>query len=133
MTNYYEILGVSKDASQNEIRSAYRRLILKWHPDKNLENSEEARELFQQISEAYQVLSDPVNRETYDRFGTTRRSSRHHNHNQQPVFVFLDPDQIFKDFFGKFCSFSVRFHTRRFATMIPFIYSFIRILAEWIR
>ncbi len=65
--DYYEILGVSKTASLDEIKSAYRKLALKWHPDKN--KSPEAEEKFKEINEAYEVLSDKEKRAKYDRFG----------------------------------------------------------------
>jgi len=65
--DYYDILGVSKNASQEEIKRAYRKLALQWHPDKN--KSPEATERFKEINEAYEVLSDPQKRQTYDQFG----------------------------------------------------------------
>lgn len=71
MTNgkdYYAILGVPRNASEEEIRRAFRRLALEWHPDRN--KSPEAAERFKEINEAYQVLSDPQKRATYDRYGT---------------------------------------------------------------
>ena len=61
---YYEILDVDKKASQREIKSAYRRLALRYHPDKN--NLLEAEEMFKEIAEAYSVLSDPIKRKQYD-------------------------------------------------------------------
>ena len=64
MTNYYEILGVSKDANETEIKKAYRQLSLKYHPDRN--SSEEAVEKIQQINQAYEVLSDETARQNYD-------------------------------------------------------------------
>ncbi len=65
--DYYEILGVSKNASSEEIKSAYRRLALKYHPDRGGGKAEE--EKFKEINEAYQALSDPEKRAQYDRFG----------------------------------------------------------------
>ena len=65
--DYYEILGVDKKANQKEIKSAYRRLALKWHPDKN--KSAEAEKKFKQINQAFEVLSDPDKRQQYDQFG----------------------------------------------------------------
>lgn len=65
--NYYEVLGVPKDGSDEMIREAYKKLALKWHPDKNLDNKIEATEKFREISQAYQVLSDRQKRLMYDR------------------------------------------------------------------
>lgn len=65
--DYYDILGVSKDASTAEIKRAYRRLALKYHPDRNKEK--DAAEKFKEVNEAYEVLSDPKKRQTYDQFG----------------------------------------------------------------
>ncbi|MFD0275196.1 DnaJ C-terminal domain-containing protein [Kitasatospora sp. NPDC127111] len=65
--DYYEVLGVSRDAGAEEIQRAYRRLARRWHPDLNKEPGAEER--FKEISEAYQVLSDPDTRARYDRFG----------------------------------------------------------------
>lgn len=62
MRCYYEVLDVSREADTAEIKSAHRRLALKWHPDKNLDNSEEAKEQFQVVQNAYEVLSDPQER-----------------------------------------------------------------------
>ena len=66
--DYYQMLGVSKDASLQEIKKAYRKLAVKYHPDKNPGNKE-AEEKFKQISDAYQVLSDEEKRAAYDRYG----------------------------------------------------------------
>lgn len=65
--DYYDVLGVSKTASDAELKSAYRKLALEWHPDRN--RSSEAESKFKEINEAYQVLSDPKKKSTYDQFG----------------------------------------------------------------
>lgn len=66
--DYYEILGVSKSASVDEIKKAYRKLALEWHPDRN--KSAGANEKFKEINEAYAVISDPKKRATFDQFGS---------------------------------------------------------------
>ncbi|KAM7149807.1 dnaJ homolog subfamily C member 21 [Molossus nigricans] len=66
MKCHYEALGVRRDASEEELRKAYRKLALKWHPDKNLDNAVEAAEQFKLIQAAYDVLSDPQERAWYD-------------------------------------------------------------------
>ncbi len=65
--DYYDIVGGSRGASQSEIKKAYRKLALAWHPDRN--KSAEAETKFKEINEAYEVLADPKKRETYDQFG----------------------------------------------------------------
>jgi molecular chaperone DnaJ len=67
--DYYEVLGVLRTATEDDIKKAYRKLALKYHPDKNPENRREAEERFKEIVEAYQVLSDGERRGLYDRFG----------------------------------------------------------------
>ena len=62
----YEVLGVARDASDQEIKSAYRRLALKYHPDKN-PNNKKAEEKFKEAAEAYSILCDPDKRARYDR------------------------------------------------------------------
>ncbi|XP_054842534.1 dnaJ homolog subfamily C member 21 [Eublepharis macularius] len=66
MKCHYEVLGVKRDAGEEELKRTYRRLALRWHPDKNLENAEEAAEQFKLIQAAYDVLSDPQERAWYD-------------------------------------------------------------------
>lgn len=67
--DYYEILGVEKNASDNDIKKAYRKLAMKWHPDKNPNDKQHATEQFKKISEAYEVLADPEKRRRYDTSG----------------------------------------------------------------
>ena len=66
--DYYDILGVTRSASDAEIKRNYRKLAMKWHPDKN-QNSEEASTKFQDIGEAYDVLSDKAKKAIYDQYG----------------------------------------------------------------
>jgi len=70
-SDYYDILGVSKSASAEEIKKAYRKQALEWHPDKHATDKEAAEKRFKEINEAYQVLSNPQKRTTYDQFGHT--------------------------------------------------------------
>src|SRR3989344_4957825 len=65
--DYYDILGVGKSASLDEIKRQYRKLALEWHPDRN--KAAGANEKFKEINEAYAVISDPKKREQYDQFG----------------------------------------------------------------
>jgi molecular chaperone DnaJ len=67
--DYHEVLGVSRDAGADDLKKAYRRLALKFHPDKNPDDRPGAEDRFKELSEAYQVLSDPERRAQYDRFG----------------------------------------------------------------
>jgi molecular chaperone DnaJ len=73
--DYYETLGVDRNASSTDIKSAYRRLAKQFHPDVNQDNREEASEKFKEVSEAYEILADPNKRATYDRFGHDGLSS----------------------------------------------------------
>ena len=68
MRDYYEILGLNKDASEDEIKKAYRSLAKKYHPDLNPDNKE-AEAKFKEANAAYEILSDPEKRSRYDRFG----------------------------------------------------------------
>ncbi|KAK8655363.1 hypothetical protein V6N13_107943 [Hibiscus sabdariffa] len=67
--DYYNILKVSRDATEEDLKKSYKRLAMKWHPDKNPINKKEAEAKFKQISEAYDVLSDPQKRQIYDLYG----------------------------------------------------------------
>ena len=68
MSDYYDILGVSRDVTPELLKKAYRKMAVKYHPDKNAGDAK-AESRFKEISEAYEVLSDPQKRDTYDRFG----------------------------------------------------------------
>ncbi|NWW20252.1 DNJB8 protein, partial [Falcunculus frontatus] len=67
MVDYYKVLELQKDASQDDIKKSYHKLALKWHPDKNPRNKEEAEKKFKEIVEAYETLSDPQKRLLYDK------------------------------------------------------------------
>ena len=128
--DYYKVLGVKKSAKEKDLKKAYRKLALKWHPDKNPTNQEEATKKFAEIGEAYEVLSDPDKRRIYDsstydtpggngggfsqgqgqtfngnNFYQSYTSSQGHGNggsggNTQFNFQGSDPFDIFKNFFG---------------------------------
>ncbi|XP_042351046.1 dnaJ homolog subfamily B member 2 isoform X2 [Plectropomus leopardus] len=106
MVDYYNILGVPKTASQDDIKKAYRKLALKWHPDKNPDNKEAAEKKFKELAEAYEVLSDKSKRDEYDRFGSEKMrytgSSSSDFSSDFPgfTFTFRNPDEVFREFFG---------------------------------
>ena len=68
--DYYEMLGLTSNCSKEDIKKNYKKLALRWHPDRNKDNKYEAGEKFKKISEAYEILSDDEKRQKYDRFGT---------------------------------------------------------------
>ncbi|MBI4436431.1 MAG: molecular chaperone DnaJ [Candidatus Omnitrophica bacterium] len=92
--DYYEILGVGKSASAEEIKKAYRQLALKHHPDRNQGNKKEAEEKFKEISEAYAVLSDPQKRSVYDQVGHAGFDQRY---TTEDIFRGADFSSIFED------------------------------------
>src|SRR4249920_924631 len=106
-TDYYEILGVSKNATADEIKKAYRKVALRYHPDRN-PGDKAAEEKFKEAAEAYEVLSDPDKRARYDRFGhqafTPGQGGFHgSNVNMEDIFSQFGDifgDDIFGSFFG---------------------------------
>ncbi len=139
MSDYYQILGVSKNASESEIKAAYRKQALKWHPDRN--RSPQANDKFKQINKAYEVLSDPKKREMYDRYGAdffekggAAGGPQSYTYRQGPFTYtytnfagegfpfsgeefdfggFSDPFEIFEQFFGFKSPFSRQSRTKR--------------------
>jgi curved DNA-binding protein len=92
--SYYETLGVKKDSSTQDIKKAYRKLAMKYHPDKN-KGDKEAEEKFKKISEAYAVLSDPEKRKQFDTFGESGFQQRY---SQEDIFQGFDLGDILKEF-----------------------------------
>ena len=120
-SDYYTILGVSKSASAEELKKAYRKQALEWHPDRHKDNKEEAEKRFKEINEAYQILSDSQKRSAYDQYGHdafspggmpggfggttgpftyTYTSTDGDSGNPFGNFDFGDPFEIFEQFFG---------------------------------
>jgi curved DNA-binding protein len=91
-TDYYQILGVSRDATQEEIKKAYRKLALKYHPDKAKGDKKQAEEKFKQISEAYAVLSSPEKRKDYDQYGS---QTFHQKFSRDDIFKGFDVSDLF--------------------------------------
>ena len=122
--DYYKILEVSKTSSAEDIKKAYRKLALKWHPDKNPDNQEAATKKFKELSEAYEVLSDEKKRRIYDQYrrDSVNESNSKSGYKQQGYwhrhqeefegfedfggffdfshFAFRDPNEVFREFFG---------------------------------
>jgi DnaJ family protein B protein 6 len=126
--DYYKTLGISEGADLDQIKKAYKKLAIKWHPDKNPNNTKEAEEKFKEIGEAYSVLSDPEKRKLYDNYGTTEfeheRSDDEDEYVPEPKFTsytfksgtsngggsqnrhhqnfsFKHAEQLFRDVFGE--------------------------------
>ena len=92
--DYYKTLGVSKSASDSEIKKAYRKLAMKYHPD-HAKGDKSAEEMFKQVSEAYAVLSDKEKRQQYDTYGS---AGFHQRYSQEDIFRNVDLGDILKEF-----------------------------------
>jgi len=92
--DYYETLGVNKNASDSEIKKAYRKLAMKYHPDRNPDNKQ-AEDKFKEVSEAYAVLSDKDKKAQYDRVG---HDAFHQKFSQEDIFNNMNFDDVFREF-----------------------------------
>ncbi len=92
--DYYAVLGVAKGASPDEIKKAYRKLAIKYHPDKN-PGDKPSEEKFKELTEAYAVLSDTDKRKQYDQFGET---GFHQRYSQEDIFRNFNGSDIFREF-----------------------------------
>jgi DnaJ-class molecular chaperone len=107
--DYYAVLGVPKSATEKEIKSAYRKLARKWHPDANPQNPKEAEEKFKELQEAYEVLSDPEKRRKYDVLGSdwesaARQAEQQQRYRTEGAATSMDFGDLggFSDFFDTF-------------------------------
>ena len=107
--DYYEVLGIQRSASADEVKQAFRRLAMKHHPDRNQENKKEAEEKFKEISEAYEVLGDPQKKAAYDQYGHSgvEGAFRHGNFSWEDFTHFQDINDLFggsglEDLFASF-------------------------------
>lgn len=117
MKNFYEVLGISKNATDDEIKKSYRKLALKYHPDRN--KAKDATEKFKELSHAYEILSDTQKRQAYDQTGNESFQegggegppdsySYQTGKDTQGFSGFTDPNDIFEQFFGGGSPFSNR-------------------------
>ena len=97
--DYYEILGVSKSASAEEIKKAYRKMAVKFHPDKN-PGDKKAEDKFKELGQAYEALSDPQKRAAYDQYGHAAFDGRSRGFGGGGGGGFHDPVDIFREVFG---------------------------------
>ena len=97
--DYYEVLGVSREATDQEIKKAYRRIALQHHPDRNPENKDVSEETFKEAAEAYSVLSDPQKRAQYNRYGRAGVVGSGGSAGIDPS-TFSEFSDILGDFFG---------------------------------
>ncbi len=107
--DYYETLGVKKDSTPPEIKKTYRKLALKYHPDKN-KGDKQAEDKFKEISEAYAVLSDPEKKKQYDLYGS---NGFHQRYSQEDIFRGFDINDILRQFGVGGAGSSAGFHSAR--------------------
>ncbi|KAM6121452.1 dnaJ homolog subfamily B member 8 [Pterocles gutturalis] len=134
MVDYYKVLGLQKSASQDDVKKSYHRLALKWHPDKNLSNKEEAEKKFRAVTEAYKVLSDPHKRSLYDssvkesRAHRGRSAAEGHDESFSSPCAVNDLKEMVRNLFGGMDSFHdtgnngenwYRTHGRRRSSLSP--------------
>lgn len=135
--DYYSTLGISKSASADEIKKAYRKLALEWHPDRHPNDKEAAEKKFKEINEAYQILGNPQKKTQYDQFGTTgspggnpfsggnpfggNYTYTYSTNGQNPFGDFGDPFDIFAQFFGGGNPFSRAKAKPRYSLTIDFM------------
>ncbi|NWW03316.1 DNJB8 protein, partial [Oreocharis arfaki] len=117
MVDYYKVLELQKDASQDDIKKSYHKLALKWHPDKNPRNKEEAEKKFKEIVEAYEILSDPQKRSLYDESVEESRIHRERAAAGYNSFFgchhgFPHPEEIFEGMYPFTCIFLNPFDIR---------------------
>lgn len=145
-SDYYDILGVSKTATQEEIKKAYRKQALEWHPDRHKDDKEVAEKRFKEVNEAYQILSDTQKRSAYDQYGHaaftpgggspfsggfsgqgspfssyTYYSNGEGGGNPFAGFDFGDPFDIFEQFFGGGSPFRQARRVPRYSLTIDFM------------
>ncbi len=113
MADYYDILEINKNASDEEIKRAYKKLAIKWHPDKNPDNREKAEEKFKEIAEAYSTLSDPNKRRLYDMTGSSDDSYEGHFNSADDI------PSTFPHTFSRTFSFGPGMRTAHFSSNIP--------------
>jgi DnaJ homolog subfamily B member 6 len=114
--DYYEVLGLSRGSSEADIKKAYKKMALKWHPDKNPDQRDNAERIFKRVSEAYEILSDAEKRKLYDMYGKAAFSGSSgggnsagysgfdgfggHPFGGRTSFRFRNANDIFAEFFG---------------------------------
>lgn len=99
--DYYEVLGISRDADEREIKKAYKRLAMKYHPDRN-KDDKSAEEKFKEVKEAYEILNDPQKKATYDQYGHDAFSQGGGSHGYGGGFNGADFGDAFGDIFSEF-------------------------------